>query len=72
MSIMREAGFEVHKDAKNAAVCPRYEHELNLSHSKVGTVKAVNSAMGIRPIVTHFIFLMPHLNGNLCYTTQFK
>ena len=49
---MRAAGFEIHKDPKNAAICPRYEHGLNLSNSKAGIVTAVKRAMGNRSIVT--------------------
>ena len=66
MSNVRAAGFEVHKDTKNAAICPRYEHGLDLSNSKAGIVTAANSAMGNRPIVTSFPFLMPHPKGILC------
>jgi hypothetical protein len=69
MSNMRAAGFEVHKDAKNAAICPRHEHGLNLSNSEAGVVTAVKRAMGKRSIVTFFLFLMLHPKDILCSTS---
>jgi hypothetical protein len=69
MSNKRAAGFEVHTDAKNAAICPRYELDVNLSNSEGGIVTGVNSAMGNRPTVTNFLFLIPHPKGILCSTS---